>query len=77
MAALVLAEVPDPHISAAVAGNELSLIRMDDDIVHRYAVRVVPLNVATSSIPDLYGSCRSVSLWILIGSKFADHLQSS
>jgi hypothetical protein len=77
MAALVLAEVPNPYISAAVAGDELPLVRVNDYVVHRYAMRVVPLNVATSSIPDLYGSCRSVSLWILIGSKFTDHLQSS
>jgi hypothetical protein len=53
------------------------LVWMNDDVVHRYAVRVVPLDMATSSIPDLYGSCKSVSLWILIGSKFADHLRSS
>jgi hypothetical protein len=71
MAALVLAEIPDPHISAAVAGNELSLVWMNDDVVDRYAVGVVPLDVATSSVPDLDGSCRLVSMWILIGSKFA------
>ena len=56
MAALVLAEVPNPYVSAAVAGDELPLVRVNDDVVHRYAVRVVPLDVATSSVPDLDGS---------------------
>lgn len=62
MAAFVLAEVPDPHISAAVAGNELSLVWVNDDVVHRYAVRVVSLNVATTSVPDFDGSCKSISV---------------
>ena len=44
--ALVLSQVPDPHVTTAVAADELSLVWMDDDIVDRDAMSVVALNVA-------------------------------
>jgi hypothetical protein len=51
--ALVLAEVPDAHVAPAVAANELALVRMDDYIIHRCAVRVVALDAACARVPYL------------------------
>ena len=53
MAALILAQIPDAHVTAAVAADELALVRMDHDVVHRHPVGIVPLDVATPSVPDL------------------------
>jgi hypothetical protein len=38
MAALVLTEVPDAHVSTAVAGDQLSLIWVNDNVVDRDAM---------------------------------------
>lgn len=53
MAALVLAQIPDAHIAPAVAADELALVRMDHDVVHRHPVSIVPLDISTPSVPDL------------------------
>jgi hypothetical protein len=51
--ALVLSQVPDPHITTTVAANELSLIWVNDHIVDRNAMSVVALNIAGPRVPDL------------------------
>lgn len=56
MSTLILAQVPDTHVPATVAANELALIRVDDDIVDRDSVRVVTLDAGGASIPDLDGA---------------------
>lgn len=53
VAALVLAQIPDPDIAAPVAANQLALVRMDHHVVHGHAVRVVPLHIAAACVPDL------------------------
>ena len=52
MRALVLREVPDADVAAAVAGDELALVRVDDDVVDGGAVGVVALDVAGAGVPD-------------------------
>lgn len=44
--ALILSQVPDPHVTTAIAADELSLIWMNDYIVDRNTMSVVALNVA-------------------------------
>lgn len=56
MSTLVLAEIPDPDISTTVTRDELALVGMDDHIVDRAAMRVVSLDAASTSIPDLDGA---------------------
>ena len=56
MRALVLAEIPDAHVAAAVARYQLALVRVDDDVVDGGAVGVVALNGAGADIPDLDGA---------------------
>ena len=61
MGALVLAEIPDPHIARAVAADELPLVGVNDYIVDRAVVVVVALDRACASVPDLeravFGTC--------------------
>jgi hypothetical protein len=38
VAALVLSQVPDTDVAAAVAGDELALVWMNYDVVDRYAM---------------------------------------
>jgi hypothetical protein len=54
MTALILAQVPNPHIASAIATNQLSLIGMNNDIVDGHAVHVVPLHTASPCIPYLH-----------------------
>jgi hypothetical protein len=56
VAALVLAQIPYPHIAPAVAADQLALVRMDDDVVHGHAMGVVALDVAAARVPDLDGA---------------------
>ena len=56
VAALVLAEVPDADVAAAVAGDELALVGVDDDVVDGDAVGVVSLDVAAACVPDFHGA---------------------
>jgi hypothetical protein len=51
--ALILAQIPDPHIAPAITANELALVRMNNYIVDGRAVRVVPLDAARARIPYL------------------------
>jgi hypothetical protein len=53
MAALVLAEIPYSHVAAAIAGDELSLVGVDYDVVDRDTVGVVALDRGGLRIPDL------------------------
>ena len=53
MSTLVLAEIPDPDISTTVTRNKLALVRMNNHIIDRGAMRVIALNAASTSIPDL------------------------
>lgn len=53
VAALVLAQIPDAHIASAIATDELALVWMDHDVVNRHPVGIVPLDIATPSVPNL------------------------
>ena len=53
MRALILAQIPDPDIPSPIAGYQLALIGMDNHIVHRASVWVVPLYTPRPRIPDL------------------------
>ena len=53
MGAFVLAEVPNSNISTAVTGNQLPLIRVDDDVVDGNFVVVIALDASCPCVPDL------------------------
>lgn len=53
MGATRLSEIPDSDGSSTIAADELSLVRMDNDIIHRSRVKVVALLAAGASIPHL------------------------
>lgn len=53
--ALVLAEIPNPYVTAAVATDQLALVGMYDHVVDGAAMRVVSLHSCCASIPDLDG----------------------
>ena len=53
MATLVLSQIPNPHIAPSITTDQLALIRMDNNIIHRHAMRIIPLHIATPSVPDL------------------------
>ena len=59
MAAFILAQVPDSHVAASIAGDEFTLIWVDDDIVHGHAVRVVSLDMTAAGVPDFHSACDS------------------
>jgi len=48
-----LAQIPDPDIPIAITADKLTLIRVNDHIIDRRAMDVVPLYTSTSCIPDL------------------------
>jgi hypothetical protein len=52
---LVLAEIPDTHVAAPVAGDQFALVWMNDNVVDRHTVHVVPLHVSGARIPNLDG----------------------
>ena len=56
MGTFVLSEVPDSDVAAAVTADELSLIRMDHDVVYGAAMRVVSLYSTSTGLPDLNGT---------------------
>lgn len=60
VAAFVLAEVPNADVAASIAGDELALVWVDDDVVHGDAMGVVALDVAAAGVPDLDGPCSPV-----------------
>jgi len=53
--ALVFSKVPDANVSSSVATDELSLIGVNDHIVHRGAVTVIALDTAAPRVPDFDG----------------------
>jgi hypothetical protein len=53
VAALILAEVPYPHIPTSITADQLALIRMNHNIIDRHAVCIIPLHVAAARVPDL------------------------
>lgn len=53
MRALVLAEIPNPHIAPPITTDELPLVRVDDHIIDRHSMRVVALYAPRACIPDL------------------------
>lgn len=53
MTALVLSQVPDPHIPSPITANQLPLVRVNNHIIHRDAMGIVPLHIAAARIPDL------------------------
>lgn len=56
MCAGILGEVPEPNAAAAITTNDLALIRMDDDVIHRRAVVVASLDRASPCFPYLHGA---------------------
>lgn len=62
VAAFVLAEVPDAHVAAPVAGYQLALVRVDYDVVDGDAVRVVALDVPAACVPNFDGACSLMSV---------------
>lgn len=56
MTALVLAQIPDPHVPAAITADQLALIRMNHNIIHRHPVCIVALHVPAARVPDLDGA---------------------
>jgi hypothetical protein len=52
--ALVLTEIPDPHVSTAITTNQLPLVRMDHHIIDRYTVHIIALYIAAPCVPDLH-----------------------
>lgn len=56
MRAVVLSEVPDPNIAAAIAANDLALVWVYDNIVDRTAMIVASLDSPTAGLPDLNGA---------------------
>ena len=51
--ALVLAQIPDPDIAAAVTADQLALVRMNDNVIHRHPMCIVALHITAARIPDL------------------------
>ena len=56
MSTLVLAQVPDPNVPAAVTADELTLIWMNNNVIDRNSVGVIALDTGGASIPDLDGA---------------------
>ena len=56
MCASILGQVPEPDAAAAIAADDLALIRVDDDIIYGGAVVVAPLDSAAPRLPDLDGA---------------------
>lgn len=56
MTTLILSQIPDPDIAAPIATNQLALIWMNDYIIDRDAVCIIPLYIATPSVPNLDGA---------------------
>lgn len=56
MCAAVFAEVPNLDTAALIARDQLALIWMNDNVVHRRAMVVIALNTRCSRIPNLDGA---------------------
>ena len=53
MRALVLAQIPYSDVTAAIARDELPLVRMNNDVIDRMAVVVIALDNRGPRVPDL------------------------
>lgn len=51
-----LAQVPDTDHTGVVTTDELALVRMNDHIIDRSPVNVIPLQATSTGIPNLHGS---------------------
>lgn len=54
--AFVLTQIPYAHISPTVTADKLALIGVDDHIVNRNTMGIVPLHIPAPRIPDLNGT---------------------
>lgn len=52
----ILGQVPEPDAAAAVAADDLALVRVDHNIIYGRAVVVAPLDGAAPRLPDLDGA---------------------
>jgi hypothetical protein len=50
---LILAQIPDSYIASSVTADQLSLIRVDYNIIDRDTMTVIALNISSTSIPYL------------------------
>jgi hypothetical protein len=51
--AFVLSKIPDSHVPAAIAADQLALIGVDNHIIDWSAMGVVALHTASPCVPDL------------------------
>lgn len=56
-----LAQVPDTDHTGVVTTDELALIGMNDNIIDRSPVNVIPLQATCTSIPNLHSSILGAS----------------
>lgn len=61
MRAVVLGQIPDPYTSTTVTTDNLTLVRMDHNIVYGAAVVVASLDSSRSRLPDLDSSVLGTS----------------
>lgn len=52
MSTLALSQIPDADVSTTICRYKLSLIGMDDHVVHRVCMLVMSLDQARSGVPD-------------------------
>ena len=53
MRAFILPQIPDPHAPAPIAGDQLPLIRMNNHIIDRALMQIIPLDTPRPRVPDL------------------------
>ena len=56
MSTPIFAQVPDANVSSTVTADKLALVGMNDNIVDRNSMRIVALNTAGASVPNLNGA---------------------
>lgn len=61
MRASTLTQVPYPNSPGTITANQLPLIRVDDNVVDRSLVRVIPLNGPRPGVPNLDGTILGAS----------------
>lgn len=54
--ALILSQIPDTHITSAVAADEFALVWVDDDVIYRYAMAVISLDASGAGVPNFDGA---------------------
>lgn len=53
MTALVLAQIPHPHSASPITADQFALVGMNNHIINRAAMIVIPLHTSTSGVPNL------------------------